>query len=158
MTDQAKLAPVHPGDVLLHDFMAPLGLTAYRVGKDIGVTATMISEIVRHKRAVTAKTALLLGKYLGTSPELWLGLQSDYDLETARPRYRSLVDAVLSKPTGLAVLTAEFIERLPRFADVHNVKRTAAPKRLKTSPAPASSKISKPPPSRKGVTTKASSS
>jgi antitoxin HigA-1 len=94
MTTEQKLAPMHPGDVLLHDFMEPLGLSAYRVAKDIGVEPIVISQIVHHKRAVTARTALLLGKYLGTSPELWLGLQSDYDLERATTRYSSLVDTV----------------------------------------------------------------
>src|SRR6516162_8151561 len=94
MDTPEKLAPVHPGDVLWHDFMEPLGLSAYRVAKDIGVTPIVISQIIRHKRAVTTKTALLLGKYLGTSPELWLGLQTDYNLETTAPQYSSLLAAV----------------------------------------------------------------
>jgi addiction module HigA family antidote len=113
--EEEKLAPVHPGDVLLHDFMAPLGLSAYRVAKDIGVAPIVISEIVRHKRAVTAKTALLLAKYLGTSPDLWLALQTDYDLEAAAPQYRSLVDAVKKvRHNSRTISAAELAEHFPQ--------------------------------------------
>jgi len=139
MTTEKKLAPVHPGDVLLHDFMAPLGLSAYRVAKDIGVEPIVISEIIRHKRAVTAKTALLLGKYLGTSPELWLGLQTDYDLETAAPLYRSFVEAVkkvLLEPSRAPTSGTEIVEQVKqtRAARSRSVKRVSVPKRDRKSP------------------------
>ncbi len=78
-----KLPPVHPGEVLLEDFMKPLGLSQYRVAKDIGVPALRISRIVNGKRAVTADTAMRLARYLGTSPDVWLRLQARYDLEVA---------------------------------------------------------------------------
>lgn len=78
------LPPVHPGEVLSEDFMKPLGLTQYRVAKDIGVTPIRISQIVRGQRAVTADTALRLARYLGTSPDVWLRLQATYDLEVAQ--------------------------------------------------------------------------
>ena len=81
-----KLAPVHPGEVLLEDFMKPLGLSQYRVAKDIGVPALRISQIVRGQRSITADTALRLARYLGTSAEVWLRLQARYDLETAEAR------------------------------------------------------------------------
>ena len=75
--------PIHPGEVLLEDFMKPLGLTQYRVAKDIGVSPLRISQIVRGQRAITADTALRLARYLGTSPAVWLRLQARYDLEVA---------------------------------------------------------------------------
>ncbi len=78
-----KLPPIHPGEVLLEDFMKPLGLTQYRVAKDIGVSPLRISQIVRGQRAITADTALRLARYLGTSPAVWLRLQARYDLEVA---------------------------------------------------------------------------
>lgn len=78
------LPPVHPGEVLAEDFMKPLGLTQYRVAKDIGVAALRISQIVRGQRSVTADTALRLARYFGTSPDVWLRLQAAYDLEVAQ--------------------------------------------------------------------------
>jgi addiction module HigA family antidote len=78
------LPPVHPGEVLLEDFMKPLGLSAYRVAKDIGVATLRVSQIVRGQRAVTADTALRLARYFGTSAEVWMRLQAQYNLEVAR--------------------------------------------------------------------------
>lgn len=80
---QALLKPVHPGEVLLEDFMKPLELTQYRVAKDIGVPQLRISEIVRGKRAVTADTAMRLARYFGTTAGIWMRLQAQYDLEVA---------------------------------------------------------------------------
>jgi addiction module HigA family antidote len=79
-----RLPPVHPGEVLLEDFMKPLELSQYRVAKDIGVSAMRISQIVNGKRAVTADTAMRLARYFGTSPDVWLRLQARYDLEVAQ--------------------------------------------------------------------------
>ncbi len=79
-----RLDPVHPGDVLREDFMKPLGLSAYAVAKAIGSTPIAISEIIRRKRAVSAQMALKLGRLFNVSPELWMGIQADYDLELAR--------------------------------------------------------------------------
>jgi addiction module HigA family antidote len=81
-----QLDPVHPGDVLREDFMKPLGLSAYAVAKAIGSTPIAISEIIRRKRAVSAEMALKLGRLFNISPELWMGIQADYDLEIARDR------------------------------------------------------------------------
>jgi len=81
-----RLDPVHPGDVLREDFMKPLGLSAYAVAKAIGATPISISEIVRRKRGVSAEMAIKLGRFLNVSPELWMGIQADYDLELARNR------------------------------------------------------------------------
>ncbi len=79
-----KLAPVHPGEVLLEEFLKPMGISQNRLALSIGVHARRINEIVLGKRAVTADTALRLAKYFGTSPKFWLGLQDDYDLDVAQ--------------------------------------------------------------------------
>ena len=80
------LPPVHPGEVLLEDFMKPLGLSQYRLAQDIGVPALRISQIVRGKRSITADTAMRLARYFGTSAVVWLRLQARYDLEVAEAR------------------------------------------------------------------------
>jgi addiction module HigA family antidote len=78
-----KLHPVHPGEVLLEEFLKPMGLSQSRVALDIGVHPRRINEIVLEKRSVTADTALRLARYFDTSPQFWLGLQADYDLDVA---------------------------------------------------------------------------
>ncbi|MBN1866667.1 HigA family addiction module antidote protein [Candidatus Sumerlaeota bacterium] len=78
-----RLPPIHPGEVLLEDFMKPLGLSQHRVAKDIGVPVLRIGQIVRGQRAVTVDTALRLARYFGTSAAVWVRLQARYDLETA---------------------------------------------------------------------------
>jgi len=75
------LSPIHPGEVLWEDFMKPLGLSQYRLAKDIGVTPIRISPIVHGQRAITVDTALRLARYFGTSAAVWLRLQVRYDLE-----------------------------------------------------------------------------
>lgn len=82
-----RLPPVHPGEVLLEDFMKPLGLSQYRLAKDISVTPIRISQIVNGKRAITADTAMRLAHYFGTSAAVWLRLQARYDLEVAELQY-----------------------------------------------------------------------
>jgi addiction module HigA family antidote len=79
-----RLSPVHPGDVLREDFMKPMNLSAYAVAKAIGATPIAISQICRGKRSVSAEMALKLGRLFNVSPELWMGIQADYDLEVAR--------------------------------------------------------------------------
>ncbi len=79
-----KMPPVHPGEVLRDMFLEPMGVTQYRLAKDIGVPPRRINEIVHGKRAITADTALRLARYFGTSADLWIGLQGRYDLDCAR--------------------------------------------------------------------------
>lgn len=79
-----KLLPVHPGEVLLEEFIKPMGLSQNRLAIEIGVDARRINEIVLGTRAVSADTALRLGRYFGVSPQFWLGLQAEYDLDVAR--------------------------------------------------------------------------
>jgi addiction module HigA family antidote len=78
-----KLSPIHPGEVLLEEFLTPMGLSENRIALDIGVHPRRINEIVLGKRSVTADTALRLARYFGTTPQFWLGLQADYDLDVA---------------------------------------------------------------------------
>ncbi len=83
MTDRA-FAPVHPGEVLLEDFLEPMGISQYRLAKNINVAPRRINEIVHGKRAITADTALRLGLFFGMEEQFWLNLQTHYDLEVAR--------------------------------------------------------------------------
>lgn len=81
-----RLPPIHPGEVLLEEFLEPLGLTQYRLAKDVSVPARRINEIVHGTRAVSADTALRLARYFGTSDRFWLNLQAAYDLDVERDR------------------------------------------------------------------------
>jgi addiction module HigA family antidote len=78
-----KLKPVHPGDILLRDFMEPLGLSSYKLAKELGVSVPTVNEITRRRRAVTAEMALRFSHYFGTTAQLWQNLQAQYDLEVA---------------------------------------------------------------------------
>ena len=81
-----KLAPIHPGEILLAEFLAPLALSQYRLAHDLSVPPRRINEIVHGKRGITADTALRLGRYFGTSAQFWLNLQTRYDLEIESDR------------------------------------------------------------------------
>ena len=87
-----KLNPVHPGEVLREEFLLPMGLSQNRVAIDIGVPARRINEIVLEKRRITADTALRLGKFFGNTPQFWLGLQADYDLDLAEDLLRGRIE------------------------------------------------------------------
>ena len=76
-----KLKNIHPGEILQEEFLAPLAISAYKLSKDIGISQTRISEILKGNRRITADTALRLSKYFGTTAKFWLGLQDDYDIE-----------------------------------------------------------------------------
>jgi addiction module HigA family antidote len=91
MTDK-RLDPVHPGEVLLEEFLKPLGLSQNRLALDIGVHPRRINEIVLKKRSITANTALRLARYFGTTPEFWLGLQNQYDLDVEQDRYGEILE------------------------------------------------------------------
>jgi addiction module HigA family antidote len=86
------LEPIHPGEVLLEDFMKPLAITQYALAKAINVPARRINEIVHGNRAITADTALRLGKYFGVHPQSWMNLQSHYDLEVAEKNLGDKLD------------------------------------------------------------------
>ena len=79
-----KLKNIHPGEVLQGEFLIPLGLSAYKLSKDVGIPQTRVSEILKGNRRITADTALRLSKYFGNSAKFWLGLQDDFDIEEER--------------------------------------------------------------------------
>jgi addiction module HigA family antidote len=76
-----KLLNIHPGEILLEEFLKPLNISAYRLSKDLGIPQTRTSEIIKGHRSITADTAIRLGYYFGNSAKFWLGLQNDFDLE-----------------------------------------------------------------------------
>jgi addiction module HigA family antidote len=81
-----KIAPVHPGEILIEEFLKPLGISQYKLAKDISVPPRRINEIVQGKRSITADTALRLARYFGLSERFWLNLQSRYDLEVEKDK------------------------------------------------------------------------
>ena len=87
-----RLAPIHPGAILLEEFLEPLEISQYRLAKDISVPPRRINEIVHGKRGITADTALRLGRYFGMTERFWLNLQTRYDLEVERDRLGSRLD------------------------------------------------------------------
>ncbi len=88
-----KLSPVHPGEVLLEEFLEPMEISQYRLAKDISVPPRRINEIVHGKRGVSADTALRLSRYFGTSERFWLNLQTGFDLEVERDRLGDRLEA-----------------------------------------------------------------
>lgn len=86
--------PIHPGEILLEEFLKPMKLSQYRLAKNIHVPPRRINEIVKGKRAITADTALRLSKFFGMSDGFWLGLQSDFDLENTREALRAEMDRI----------------------------------------------------------------
>ena len=96
-----KLASVHPGEILLEEFLVPMGITQYRLAKDISVPPRRINEIVHGERDITADTALRLARYFGTSERFWLNLQARYDLEREKDRLGKRLDReVLKRAVG----------------------------------------------------------
>jgi addiction module HigA family antidote len=89
------MSPIHPGETLREDFLKPLGLTANRLAMELILPATRVNDIVRCKRAITADTALRLARYFGTTPQFWMNLQANYDLERAEDaRGREIADRI----------------------------------------------------------------
>jgi addiction module HigA family antidote len=87
-----ELIPIHPGEILLKEFLDPMQITQYRLAKDISVDPRRINEIVHGKRAITADSAFRLGRYFGMSPQFWLNLQSHYDLEVLDMEYGDQIE------------------------------------------------------------------
>lgn len=96
------LSPMHPGEVLREEFLEPLGITPYRLAKELGVSRPSINELCRERRSVSPKMAMLLARYFGTTPELWLNLQAHYDLRTLRedPQVHLAMEAVVPYQAG----------------------------------------------------------
>ena len=87
-----KLPPIHPGEILIEEFLRPMGISQYRLAKDISVPPRRVNEIVHGKRSITADTALRFGRFFGMSPQFWLNLQSRYDLEVTEDLISSRLD------------------------------------------------------------------
>lgn len=92
MARKKRLQPIHPGEILLEEFMKPMNISINRLARDIAVPPGRISAIVNGKRAISADTALRLSKYFGVSSELWLGLQADFDLRIAKRTVGTQID------------------------------------------------------------------
>lgn len=95
-----KLSPVHPGEVLQEEFLKPLGVSQYRLAKEISVSPRRVNEIVHGSRAITADTALRLARYFGTTDRFWLNLQARYNLEVERDRLGSRLEREVSVLAG----------------------------------------------------------
>jgi addiction module HigA family antidote len=91
-TDPRKHDPIHPGEILQEDFIIPLGITPYRMSKDIGVSAQHIGRVIHGKRGIGADLALRLARYLGTSAQLWMNLQAAYELDVAEDSHGKDID------------------------------------------------------------------
>ena len=89
-----KLNNTHPGEVLLEEFLKPMGISAYRLAKETFIPQTRISEIIKGKRRITADTALRLAKFFGTTAKFWLGMQDDYDLEEEKNDKEKEINAI----------------------------------------------------------------
>jgi len=100
MMPARKLQPVHPGEVLMEEFLAPMAISQYRLAKDISVPPRRINEIVHGKRSVTADTALRLSRYFGTSEKFWLNLQMGYDLEIEKDRLGERLETEVLRHAG----------------------------------------------------------
>lgn len=89
-----KIKNIHPGEILLEEFLIPLSISAYRLSKDIGIPQTRISEIIKANRRITADTALRFSRYFGNSAKFWLGLQDDYDIEEEEMQKKTELNAI----------------------------------------------------------------
>lgn len=93
---EEKIPPIHPGEILMEEFLEPLGVTQNRLAVSVGVPPRRINEIVHGKRAITADTALRLGRFFGMSAQFWMNLQTHYDLEVAQERVAVDLDSIKS--------------------------------------------------------------
>ena len=98
----AKLKNIHPGEILLEEFLQPLNISAYKLAKDIEIPQTRISEIIKGKRRITADTALRLSKYFGNSAKFWLGLQDDFDIEEEIAAKENMLKSIKTINTKVA--------------------------------------------------------
>ncbi len=94
------MRPIHPGEVLREEFLRPMGMTAHALAMSIQVPAPRINDVVRERRAVTVDTALRLSKYFGTSAEFWMGLQTDFDMATARAAMADVLARIVSRESS----------------------------------------------------------
>ena len=101
MSRPKKLPPIHPGEILLEEFLKPLGMSMNKLADELHVPANRITQIVEGRRSMTGESALRLARYFGTSAEFWLGIQKDYDLQIARDKFEAEVERQV-QPRGKA--------------------------------------------------------
>ena len=89
-----KIPNIHPGEILEEEFLKPLNITAYRLAKETNIPPTRISEILKHRRRITADTALRFSKYFGNSPDFWLGIQIEYDLREEMKKHKKDIESI----------------------------------------------------------------
>jgi len=97
-----KLKNIHPGEILLEEFLIPFNITAYKLAKDVEIPQTRVSEIIKGNRRITADTALRLSRYFGNSAKFWLGLQDDYDIEEEKNLKKEVLDSITPIKTNAA--------------------------------------------------------
>lgn len=90
-----NIANIHPGEILQEEFLIPMGISAYKLSKSIGVQQTRISLIIKGERGITADTAMRFSKYFGTSPEFWMNLQREYDLRKVKSEIKEIIDNIV---------------------------------------------------------------
>ena len=95
---KSRIKNIHPGEVLLEEFLIPMEISAYRLSKDIGIPQTRVSEILKGRRSLTADTCLRFSKYFGNTAQFWMNLQAEYDIEEAQNRLRAVLQRI--KKTG----------------------------------------------------------
>lgn len=95
-TIMAKLKNIHPGEILKEEFLIPMGITAYRLSKSLGIPQTRTSQIINGKRGISVDTALRLAKYFGNSVEFWLGIQNDYEIEEQKMKIKDVLEQIES--------------------------------------------------------------
>jgi antitoxin HigA-1 len=108
-----RMPPIHPGEILDEEFLAPMGITQYRLAKDISVSPRRVNEIVHGKRAITADTGLRLSRYFGTSERFWLNLQLRHDLELEKDRLEGRIESEVKVRGGEGAAVRE--EKLARY-------------------------------------------
>ncbi len=99
-----KIPNIHPGEILEEEFLVPLEITAYRLAKETGIPQTRISQIIKGNRGITADTAIRFSKFFGTTPQFWLGLQNDYDLEEESKKKMKEFNSILNFKEALALV------------------------------------------------------
>jgi len=107
-----KLPPIHPGEILMEEFLEPMGISQYRLAKDISVPPRRINEIVHGKRSITADTALRLGRFFGMSPQFWLNLQTRHDLEVTEDLLEDRLDGEVHALQGKNRVRSSFLTDL----------------------------------------------
>ncbi len=100
-----KLLNIHPGEILLEEFLLPMEISAYRLAKDVGIPQTRVSQIIKGNRRITADTALRLSAFFGNSARFWLGLQDDYDLEEENKNHAEIFNSIKSKRKNEIVIS-----------------------------------------------------